>query len=73
MKLNFKVAYTKEKNDFHLLKEVLSKGGFVKLALGGIAPPLLPIDCWVTHWKGLLVIVSPPSVPVLQSGMCINL
>ena len=32
MKLNFKVAFIKEKNDLPLVKEVLSKGGFVKPA-----------------------------------------
>ena len=29
--MNFKVAFPKEKNGLPLLKEVLSKGGFVKL------------------------------------------
>ena len=32
MKLNLKVAFPKGKNDLPLLKEVLSKGGFVKPA-----------------------------------------
>ena len=34
MKVNFKVALPKEKNNLPLLKEVLSKGGFVKLTPG---------------------------------------
>ena len=34
MKVNFKVAFPKEKNNLPLLKEVLSKGGFVKLTPG---------------------------------------
>ena len=34
MKLNFNVAFPKEKSDLPLLKEVLSKGGFVKPAPG---------------------------------------
>ena len=32
VKLNFKVAFPEEKNDLHVLKVVLSKGGFVKPA-----------------------------------------
>ena len=32
MKLNFKVAFPKGQTGLHLLKEVLSKGGFEKLA-----------------------------------------
>ena len=34
MKLNFKVAFAKGKNDLALLQEDLSKGGFVKPAPG---------------------------------------
>ena len=31
VKLKFKVAFPKEKHDLPLLKEIFSKGGFVKL------------------------------------------
>ena len=34
MKLNFKAAFPKEQNNLPLLKDVLSKGGFVKPAPG---------------------------------------
>ena len=34
MKLKFKMVLLKEKNDLPLLKDILSKGGFVKLAPG---------------------------------------
>ena len=43
MKLNFKVAFLKEKNDLPLLQEVLSKGGFMKPAQG------LEFNPWWDH------------------------
>ena len=45
MKLNFRVAFPKEKNDIPLLKEILSKGGFVKLAPASNAPVCTRLDC----------------------------
>ena len=43
MKLKFKVALPKEKNHLRLLKEVLSKRGFGKLALGTLFQWISPV------------------------------